>query len=166
MQLTFQYSPQLLQKAHELHFRKFFPFQGRLPLILGVLAIWAGLLLLLILGKEGNKLISVSLLVFGVLSIGLYYWMMKTLGKRVYKKLKTYHDPMMIDVGKEKIDLTIKDVTYEMPWADIKKAVVTADIILLYPTERMFYIFPEKNFQPGDFPEFEKLVREKAGKVY
>jgi hypothetical protein len=53
-----------------------------------------------------------------------------------------------------------------MPWADIKKAVVTADIILLYPTERMFYIFPEKNFQPGDFPEFEKLVREKAGKVY
>jgi hypothetical protein len=102
MQLTFQYSPQLLQKAHELHFRKFFPFQGRLPLILGVLAIWAGLLLLLILGKEGNKLISVSLLVFGVLSIGLYYWMMKTLGKRVYKKLKTYHDPMMIDVGKEK----------------------------------------------------------------
>ena len=71
-----------------------------------------------------------------------------------------------MQIGDEKIEMTIRGTIYEMPWKDIKKAIVKPDMILLYPTETMFYIFPQKNFKGDEFSGFEKLVREKTQKIY
>lgn len=166
MQITFQYSPKILQQAHTLHYRKFFQFQSRLPMIMGFLAIWAGILLFLILGNEGSRFLSISLIFFGVLAIGIYYWMMKTTGSRVYKKLTGYHAPFIMAINNQAVLMTIREETYEMPWPEIKKALIADDMILLYPTERMFYIFPRQNFAETEFLEFEQLVREKVTTIF
>lgn len=166
MLIHFQYSPAILQRAHTLHYKKFFLFQSRLPLLMGFLAIWAGLLLFLILGKDGNRFLSFSLLLSGILVIGIYYRLMKTTGSRVYKRLKDYHDSFVITVNDESILLSLRENTYEMPWVEIKKAIIATDVILLYPSERMFYIFPKENFVDGDYAAFETMVREKISAIY
>ena len=166
MLITFQYSPRILQQAHELHYKKFFQFQSRLPMILGFLSIWAGLLLFLILGKDGNKFLSISLVAFGLIAIAIYYWMMKTIGKRVYKKLTGYRDPFVIDINPQNINMTVRETSYEIPWEDVKKALIAPELILLYPTDRMFYIFPKNNFEGNEFEGFEQLVRRKVTEIY
>ena len=166
MTITFQYTPQILQRAHELHYKKFFQWQSRLPMVLGFMAIWAGLLLFLILGKEGNRFLSFSLIIFGIVAIAIYYRMLKTTGNRVYKRLKDYHDPITVTINDETIDLNIHDQLYEMPWADITKAIVTDDIVLLYPSESMFYIFPAKNFKEEDFAGFGEMIRSKVEHIF
>ena len=166
MEVTFQYTPKLLQRAHQLHYRKFFLFESRLPVILGFMAIWAGVLLYLILGENGNKFLSLSLVVFGVMAIGIYFWMIRTIGKRVYKKLKNYHDPIPIQIGEESILMTIGGETYEMPWIDIKKAVIDNGLILLYPSERVFYIFYRDHFKERQFEQFEEWVRQRVTHIF
>lgn len=166
MQINFQYSPAILQRAHTLHYRKFFLFQSRLPMLMGILAIWAGLLLFVILGADGNRFLSISLVLSGILAIGIYFWLMKTTGARVYKRLKDYHEPFLMEINNEHIQMTISGSTYEMPWTVLKKALIVPDMILLYPTERMFYIFPKSNFEEGQYEEFEVLVREKISAVF
>lgn len=166
MLITFQYTPRILQRAHELHYKKFFQFQSRLPMILGFLSIWAGLLLFLILGKDGNKFLSISLVAFGLIAIAVYYWMMKTIGKRVYKKLTGYRDPFEIDINPQSINMTIRQTSYAIPWEDVTKAVIAPDVILLYPTDRMFYIFPKNNFDGNEFEGFAQLVMEKVTEIY
>jgi hypothetical protein len=166
MNITFQYTPGILQAAHELHYKKFFRFQSRLPVFLGVLAVWSGGLLFLILGKEGNKLLSISLIILGAGSILTYYVIMRTLGKRVYNRLTDYHDPFIIEIEDDHILMKIKDSSFEMPWQEIKKAVITSEIVLLYPTDRMFYIFPKNNFMESEFEGFKMLVTEKVSSVF
>lgn len=166
MQINFQYSPAILQRAHTLHYRKFFLFQSRLPMLMGILAIWAGLLLFVILGSDGNRFLSFSLVLSGILAIGIYFWLMKTTGTRVYKRLKDYHEPFLMEINNENIEMTIGGSTYEMPWTALKKALIVPDMILLYPTEKMFYIFPKNNFEDGKYADFEILVREKVNAIF
>lgn len=130
-------------------------------MIMGLLAIWSGLLLFAILGDEGNRFLSISLIMSGLVAVGVYFWMMKTTGTRVYKRLKDYHEPFDMEIGHESIFMTIHNNTYEMPWFELKKALVVPDMILLYPTERMFYIFPRSSFKDQDYESFEAMVKEK-----
>ncbi len=92
--------------------------------------------------------------------------MMKTIGKRVYKKIPQYHDPFMIAITDELILMTIHEQAYELPWEDVKKAVITDKHVLLYPSDRMFYIFPKGNFNKNEFEEFEGLVRKKVPAIF
>ncbi|MEP7128105.1 MAG: YcxB family protein [Chitinophagales bacterium] len=166
MQITFQYTPTILQRAHTLHYKKFFLFQSRLPMIMGFLAIWAGLLLFLILGKDGNRFLSASLIFSGIVAIGIYFWLMQTTGARVYKRLAEYRAPFVMTINNEAILMTIHENTYEMPWKELMKALILPDMILLYPTEKMFYIFPKENFKAGEFDAFETMVREKVAAIF
>ncbi len=133
---------------------------------MGFLAVWAGLLLFLILGKDGNRFLSFSLLLSGLLVIGIYYRLMKTTGTRVYRRLKDYHEPFDISVNDESIHLSVHENTYDMPWTELKKALIATDMILLYPSEKMFYIFPKENFSEGDYAVFETMVRQKIAAIH
>lgn len=135
-------------------------------MLMGILAIWAGLLLFVILGSDGNRFLSFSLVLSGILAIGIYFWLMKTTGTRVYKRLKDYQEPFLMEINNENIEMTIGGSTYEMPWTALKKALIVPDMILLYPTEKMFYIFPKNNFEDGKYADFEILVREKVNAIF
>ena len=166
MTITFKYTPQLLQKAHELHYKKFFPLRGKIILILGVLATWAGLLLALVKGGGINLWYSIPLITYGVIAIAIHFYMTKTIGQRAFKKLKDYHDPFSISISVDGLIIEIKGKQYEVPWSNFKKALIADEFILLYPSDAVFFIFPSENFSREDFISFSQLVKEKIEKAY
>ncbi len=135
-------------------------------MFLGAFLIWAGLLLFLILGKEGNKIISISLVVYGIFVIGLHWYLNKTMGRRAYRKLKNFYDPLSIDINDTEILISIQDQIRTMLWSDINKAVISNNMVLLYVTDLIFYIFPGENFEAGSFEQFAILVRKKVQKIF
>jgi hypothetical protein len=166
MIITFKYTPQLLQRAHELHYKKFFPLRGKIILILGLLAAWAGVLLALVKGGGNNLWYSVPLILYGIVAIAIHFFMTKTIGKRAFKKLIDYHDPFSISIGEDGLIIEIKAKQYEVPWSNLKKALIPDELILLYPSDAVFFIFPRGNFSENEFDEFRKIVREKVEKVF
>jgi len=166
MTITFKYTPQLLQKAHELHYKKFFPLRGKIILILGLLAAWAGLLLALVKGGGNNLWYSVPLILYGLIAIAIHFYMTKTIGKRSFNKLKDYQDPFSISVNEEGLIIEIKAKQYEVPWSNFKKALIADELILLYPSDAVFFIFPRGNFTGGEFDKFKAQVQEKIQKVF
>jgi len=166
MTITFKYTPQLLQRAHELHYKKFFPLRGKIILILGLLAVWAGLLLALVKGGGNNLWYSVPLITYGVVAIAIHFYITKTIGKRAIKKLKDYQDPFSITIGEDGLTIEIKAKQYEVPWGNFKKALIADELILLYPNDSVFFIFPRENFSENEFDEFKRQVQEKIQKVF
>lgn len=166
MTITFKYTSQLLQRAHELHYKKFFPVRGKIILILGLLAAWAGLLLALVKGGGNNLWFSIPLITYGVIAIAIHFYMAKTIGKRAFKKLKDYHDPFSISTGEDGLIIEIKTKQYEVPWGNLKKALITDELILLYPNDVVFFIFPRENFSGNEFEEFKVQVQEYVPKIF
>ncbi|MEO5673687.1 MAG: YcxB family protein [Chitinophagales bacterium] len=166
MTITYKYTPHLLQQAHELHYRKFFPLRGKIILILGLLSAWAGLLLLLIKGGGKNLWYSVPLIIYGIVAIILHFYISRTVGKRAFKKLKQYHEPFSISADDDGLIIEIKNKQYEVPWNGLKKALMTDDLILLYPNDAVFFIFPRVNFSANGFDEFRNKVKENIEKVF
>ena len=166
MTITFKYTPELLQRAHELHYKKFFPLRGKIILVLGLLAVWAGLLLLLVKGGGRNLWYSIPLMVYGLIAVAIHFYVSKTIGKRAYKKLVEYHDPFSITVHDAGLFIEIKNSEYEVPWSGIRKALLTGELTLLYPNDAVFFIFPKENFPANEYFEFAKIVKEKTAKVF
>src|SRR5207249_1537558 len=98
--------------------------QGRILLFLGVLLIWTGLLLILISRNEGRQLMNYSFIIYGLVVIVIHYWMMNTLGKRTYKKLKGFHDPIDISISEEGITMKVAKGESQISWENISTAVV------------------------------------------
>ena len=165
MIIQFQYTPSILQLAHELHYKKFFPLRGKIILIFGILSAWAGLLLLLVKGGGNNLWYSVPLIVYGVIAVVLHFYTNRTIGKRAFKKLKEYHNPFTIKIDEEGIEISIHAQPYSLPWNKILKALITEEMILLYPSDKVFFIFPKENFSGNEYEDFAKTVSEKVEKV-
>ncbi len=166
MKITFKYTPELLQRAHELHYKKFFPLRGKIILILGLFSVWAGILLLLVKGGGNNLWYSVPLIVYGLIAVIIHFYIARTIGRRAFKKLKDYHNPFSILIKDEGLTIEIMGNEYPVPWQDIKKALITPELILLYPSDAVFFIFPKENFSAHDFESFSKLVQENNEKIF
>lgn len=163
--LSFRYTPEILQEAYTLHYKKNSLLQGRLLLFLGVLLIWTGLLLVLVSKNEGRQVLNYSFVSYGLIIIMVYIWMMNTLGKRAFKKLKKYPQTIEISVNEESIVMKTEKGEAPVQWSDFQLAVVSVSMILLYPSKYSFYIFPKKDFKEGDFDSFTELVREKITRI-
>ena len=164
--IQFQYTPQLLQRAHELHYKKFFPLRGKVILILGILSAWSGLLLLLVKGGGKNLWYSVPLIIYGVVAVILHFYTNRTIGKRAFKKLKDYHDPFTMRIDESGVEISIGEQPYALQWDKIQKALLTDEMILLYPNDKVFFIFPEENFTPQDFSDFRIMAKERVSKTF
>ena len=163
MTVTFRYTPQLLQRAHELHYKKFFPLRGRAILFLGLFSMASGIVLLF--AKEVSYWLSIPLIIYGVTAVAIHYYHLRTLGKRAYKKLKEYHDPFTMTIDDEVVGLAIHGQAYSIPWSDLAKALVSDEMVLLYPNDSMFFIFPKSQFRREEYDAFREMVRKKIEKV-
>jgi hypothetical protein len=162
--IQFQYTPEILQRAHELHYKKFFPLQGRLLLFLGLLSAWAGILLL-IAGDGNNLWYGLPLILYGLFAVGSHYYMRRSIGKRAYAKLSAYHGILDIEISEANVSITVSHHRNEIPWADFKKALVTDEMVLLYPNDKVFFIFPKNRFAGTDYGDFIEMVERKIPKV-
>ncbi len=161
IQITFKYTPENLQEAYLLHYKKNFPLGGRMMLYLGIMLVWTGLLLVLISRNEGRQVLNYSFVTYGILIIIIHTWVMNTLGKRTYKKLKGYQDPINISVSEQEILMKTEKGESRIGWENLQQAVISDSIVLLYPAKSSFYLFPKKDFRGEDFTGFQNLVKEK-----
>jgi hypothetical protein len=162
--IQFQYTPEILQRAHELHYRKFLPLRGKLLLFLGLLSAWAGVLLLI--ASQGKNLwYGIPLVIYGVFAVASHFYMKRNIGQRAFTKLSDYHDPMTIEIDEDLVAITIRDHRNEIPWADLKKGIITDQMILLYPNDKVFFIFPKERFSGDDYSDFTALVKRKIEKL-
>ncbi len=163
--LTFQYTPEVLQEAYTLHYKKNTVLQGRLLLFLGILLIWTGLLLILISRNEGRQILNYSFVVYGLIIIVVHIRTMKTIGKRMFKQLKNSPQTIQIAVTEEEITMKTERGETIIQWENFQLAVISETIVLLYPTKSSFYIFSKKDFKDDEFNSFITMVKQKIQTV-
>ena len=159
MTITFQYTPENLQQAYELHLKKFSPFGGRVMMLLGVLIIWAGLILMLIYHKQGIQMPYVIFIALGLLVLVFNYIYQKNIGKRMHQSLSEFHRPFQIDINDSHVMLHLNEIETVYEWDRFSKAVITEKQTLLYFNDKLFYYFPSTNFEANDYNNFCSLVR-------
>lgn len=163
--LTFQYTPEILQEAYTLHYRKNTLLQGRVLLFLGILLIWTGLLLILISRNEGRQVLNYSFVIYGLIIVVIYVWTMKTIGNRMFKRQKGSLQAMDITVTEGSIMMKTEKGEVNIPWENFQLATVSETIALLYPAKSSFYIFPKKDFKEGEFDSFVTILKQKIQTV-
>jgi hypothetical protein len=159
VQVRFEYSPQNLQAAHELHYRKFFPLQGKSLLWFGILLLWCGTLLILIEGKGANLFVIIPIMIFALCGIVMHLIMMRRIGKRAFKKLSKYREPFFFTIDENGFSMKYEESENYFLWNDLSKAAISDKMILLYPTDKMFFIFPKDGFSETDFDLFSSWVK-------
>ena len=160
--IQFTYSAENLQAANKLHYKKNFPVRGRILLWFGILLIWTGVLFMMMKGIEGHELMIYTFIAYGVLVIGVHFYIMNTLGKRLFKKHRNNLLPIDIEITEHSIQLTANENRAKVKWNEILKATMNENIVLLYISKMSFYIFPKENFNGNEFEQFTSLVKEKV----
>ena len=159
--IQFTYSAENLQTANILHYKKNYPFRGRVLLWFGILLIWTGVLLFGLKGSQGNQLMIYTFIAYGILVIGIHFYIMKTLGKRIFKKHQNRVAPMDIEITKDDIRFSAGDKTALVKWSEFEKAAISDEVVLLYISKLSFYIFPKENFKDNEFNVFSEFVKER-----
>lgn len=160
MRTTFQFTPENLQEAYKLHFRKSSLLAGRSLQLFGFLLLWSGLIMIIAVKNQSNYLLNYGLVLNGILSIIFHYIQMKTLGKRMYKRYANFHEPFDYDITEEGIELIVDHKSNMMKWESFEKAIISEYIVMVYPNKNSFYYFMKANFNSDDFAELKKMVAE------
>jgi len=121
---------------------------------------------MLVKGGGKNLWYSVPLIIYGVVAVILHFYTNRTIGKRAFKKLRDYHDPFTMRIDESGVEISIGDQPYALPWDKIQKALLTDEMILLYPNDKVFFIFPKDNFTPQDFSDFRIMAKERVSKTF
>ena len=157
------YSAEDLQKCYEINYSIFYPFRSKLLLILGCfLAFIGGILLFLsyLVPDDQSIWLGKLYVAIGILCVVVHFWKLKTLGKRMLKKLPDLLKPYQFTIHEGGIQSRSTNVNSEVSWAYYQNAVVTEDMILLYINPIRFNFFPKDRFTEYDFAQFCTLVRE------
>ncbi|MCS6916780.1 MAG: YcxB family protein [Chitinophagales bacterium] len=156
--IRFQYTPHVLQAAHQLHYRTFFPLKGRVLLLVGAVVVVCGMVLTVLPGVQAW--LGPALLAYGLLLILFHYYYFSTIGRRVYKRLQEYRQPMEFRITPQRITLLAQNHSVDIPWHHFRKAASNAEFTLLYPNDKTFFIFPRSSFPPGDYERFQSWVQQ------
>jgi hypothetical protein len=160
IKVTIQYSPEDLQNAYALHFRKLQPVRSRLVLILGAILVFFGILLVVLQSLSGIiSWMSWAFLLYGMLVVAYYYWRFGRMGKVAFKKLVNFHFPFTFTITPEGLDTVGKNVSSNNTWDYYQIAIVTEHMIILYPNKMHLVFLPKKYFSDIEFSQLTDWVR-------
>jgi hypothetical protein len=160
MQVKFVYTPQIMQRAFELHAKKRFVLGGKWMLVFGLLTVWAGLLLLLVYFYSKAPAYPYAFIGFGFSMIAVHFIVLKTQGARLFKQIKK--DAIQYDINEDGIYFILKNGKSFKPWAEFIQAFYNQKIVLLYTEKYSYYIFPKEIFHGQEFEQFKSIVRERV----
>lgn len=164
--MTMRYTPENLQRAFSLHYKKLNPVRGRILQILGVLLIWAGVLLWVIYRNQDQRIIQYVYIVAGVVLIGIHWFFMNRLGKMTFKRMRSPKESFEFRIDDERIEMVTQKGVYEILWDNVERAIIQPDVLLVYISKQQFYFFPKSNFESTeDFETVKALVEAKAEKI-
>ena len=156
--INYNYSD--LQIAYNLHFKKLYPIKSRLLLLFGALLVIIGLLLCFLDNHlEKSILLGVLYSILGIITICYYYWMYKTMRKRMFKKMPDFSNEYHYDFSNEGINIKSKTIDSDVKWDYYKSALISNDIILLYPNKLRFNLFPKQNFSQEQYDWLISIIK-------
>lgn len=162
IQLKIQYSKEDLQNSYRLHNKGRNFIKGKLLLILGAVLILAGILIQVIMYNPDKKIwLGWLFSGLGIYVIFRYFWKEKRQEKQAIQEMEEFHSqPFTFSISKKGIDVKGNNINAKTSWQNYIKSIITADLILLYPSKEGFSIFPRKYFKPSEYYQFLKWVNE------
>ena len=159
---TILFTPEDLQLAYTTHFRNVYPVRSRLLLIVGFISFLIGAILLtfqFISGTQNNiNWASWFLVIYGVIIALLYFYNLKRLGKRMYSKMPDFKNPFTYKITSVNIEVKAENVNSNNNWGYYQSALITAEVIMIYPNKFRFSLFPKKYFTEEEFSEMKKWI--------
>jgi hypothetical protein len=141
-----------LQKSYTLHFKKMYPVKSKMLIIFGILIISLGAIMLLLKSAfNDTDWLPWFYVIFGVLAIIYHFWQYATIGKRMFKKLPDFKHAFHYVITDEGIQTASATASSEVKWEHYHKAIITDDLILLYPNKFRYNLFPKRFFLERDF---------------
>jgi O-antigen/teichoic acid export membrane protein len=160
IEVSIQFTPEDLQKAYSLHFKKTNPIRSRIVLILGIILVFLGILLAVLQSMAGIiTWISWFFVIYGILIVTYYYRKIGRMGKAAFKKLVEFHFPFSFTITSESVRTVGKTITSDSTWDHYQFAVVTEQMILLYPNTMRFVLLPKKYFSDAEFDQLNDWVK-------
>jgi hypothetical protein len=154
-----------LQLAYSTHFRKMYPIRSRLLLIIGSLSFLIGAMLLtfqIFMAKHDyTNWASWFLLCYGLTIALLYFYNLKRIGKRMYAKMPDFKNPFHYKFTSEDIEVKAENINSKNFWEYYQSALVSPEVIMVYPNKFRFSLFPKKYFTNEEFGQLKEWVKAK-----
>jgi hypothetical protein len=163
---TILFKSEDLQLAYTTHFRKMYPVRSRLLLIVGFISFLIGALLLVFQYASGThnniNWASWFLVCYGIIIALLYFYNLKRIGKRMYKKMPDFKNPFNYKFTAEDITVKAENVNSNNNWEYYQSALISPDVIMIYPNKFRFSLFPKTYFTEEEFNQLKTWVAAKV----
>ena len=163
---TILFTPGDLQLAYSTHFRKAYPIRSRLLLIVGVISFIIGLILLVFQfyagGMNYTNWAAWFLLCYGVVIAVLYFYNLRNIGKRMYSKMPDFKNPFNYIFTPDSIQVKSENVNSTNNWEYYQSALISPEVIMIYPNKFRFSLFPKKYFTEEEYQTLKKWIINKV----
>ena len=160
---TIQFTPDDLQLAYSVHYRKAYPLRSRMLLIVGGISFLIGLFLLAVQLYSGattyTNWAAWFLLCYGVLIALLYFYNLRSIGKRMYNKMPDFKKPFHYTFTAERIEVKSENVNSQNNWEFYQSAMITPLVTMIYPNKFRFSMFPKHYFTDEEYETLRQWIK-------
>jgi hypothetical protein len=162
IKIQIQYTADDLQKSYELFYKKVYSIRAFLLLYIGIISLLGGTFFLLQSLYYGfSNTVAWFLIFYGLLLIIYFYWRLKTIGKRMFKKMHDFKSPYDYTFNEEGFIGIGKDLKSEAKWCHFKKYIISENLIILCPNKFRFNFFPKKYFSEEQYMQLQEWIKAK-----
>lgn len=162
---TIKYTREDLQLAYTTHFRKMYPVRSRLLIVVSVISLIAGVLFIIYDLKKGSNIYANwaawFLICYGVIIAILYFYNLRTVGKRMYSKMPDFERPFNYVFTDEQIQVSSETINSNNKWEFYQSALISPEVIMVYPNKFRFNLFPKKYFTDQEYETLKQWIRAK-----
>lgn len=140
--------------AYQLHYARQ-PGKSARCLLLGALGFGA------YLASENIYVAAAAggLVGLAVMQAALFFLYLPNRAKRLYRQQKNLHREYRFSWDDQGVFLQAEDYQEKIRWADLSKAKENRTLLLLYPSDHLFHVFPKRSFNnPEQFADFRSHV--------
>lgn len=160
------FTPRDLQAAYMAHVKIMSYKRIVFMISVGILLMLCGATLLL-LHRNGNNnnFLAWFFLFYGIFIPLFYFWRLNRMGKTAFKKLVDLHYVFHTSIDENGISTKSKSINSESKWEHFSQALITNNVILLYPNKLKFVIICRRFLSDDDFTVIAGLVLLKVQKT-
>lgn len=155
---TINYSPEDLQKAYMLHYKKFHPARRWLVPVLVAFIIIIGIFLLLVTHfGETHFFIAIFCVLYALLFGILYTWRIRTLGRRMFRKMFEFGKTYEYEFTEKSILAKAEGlISSDVNWEYYRHAIIDKNMIVLLPNKLKFNFYHKRHFTAEQFEQIKK----------
>jgi len=159
------FTPHDLQIAYMIHVKRMSIKRLILMLSVSIVLILCGAYLLLF-SDETNKnfILSWFFIVYGIFVIAFYYWRLSRMGKVAFRKLTDLHHPIYTTINEKGVFSKGSAINSDSKWEHFTEALITDNVILLYPNRMRFVIICKRFLKNEDFSIVADIVNHKISR--